>query len=174
MTITVLHQRTKAVKADTLRGTITAQLHHIEGNSSPHFSVTAVFDEKFDGRWQKEALGGCCHEEIMALAPEFEPVIRVHLSDDRGWPMHAVANGLYWMGLTDYPEARDLTVLARHLRCSEGAGRDLTAKVEAVQAGPSGLLREARHAALRRLIEESLAHQWADEAAAAVAFLQEG
>lgn len=38
---------------------------------------------------------GCCHDDIMEVAPEFKPFIDLHLSDCHGVPMHAISNGFY-------------------------------------------------------------------------------
>lgn len=68
-------------------------LHHLRGNSSPHFSITA--DGRENGR---ESFGGCCHDIIAKRFPELRDMIALHLSDMDGAPMHAASNGLYWLG----------------------------------------------------------------------------
>ena len=41
--------------------------------------------------------GGCLHHEIARAAPELAPLIALHLSTEQGVPMHAEANGWYWL-----------------------------------------------------------------------------
>lgn len=75
-------------------------LHHLRGNSSPYFSITA--DGYIDGRW---SFGGCCHDEIAQRLPDLSDVIALHLSDMDGAPMHASSNAWYWLaGVVDVGE----------------------------------------------------------------------
>lgn len=74
--------------------TVTAGLRKLAGNARPYFSVTA--DIRIPGRRDIEA-GGCMHNEIRRYWPALEPVIALHLSDDTGTPMHADANGWYFL-----------------------------------------------------------------------------
>lgn len=73
------------------------------GTLSPGFSITGSLWEK-RGTWSGRArarngrdsdLGGCIHEEILKHAPHLEPIVKVHLADQDGTPMHALANGWY-------------------------------------------------------------------------------
>lgn len=67
---------------------ITAEATKLSGNEHPHFSVTA---ETRNG-------GGCMHREILLAWPELKPLVDLHLANgDNGQPMHAEANGWYWM-----------------------------------------------------------------------------
>jgi hypothetical protein len=53
-----------------------------------YFSVTATHDRA----------GGCMHAEVIQAAPELSPLVALHLSDSNsGAPMHAEANGWYWV-----------------------------------------------------------------------------
>ena len=75
-------------------------LHHLSGNKSPYFSITA--DGREDGR---ESFGGCCHDIIAERFPELADMIALHLSDMDGAPMHAGANAWYWLaGVVDLGE----------------------------------------------------------------------
>lgn len=59
------------------------------GNGHNTFRITADIYE--NGRW---AAGGCQHEEIVRFFPEFEPLIKWHLTSTDG-PLHYIANTLY-------------------------------------------------------------------------------
>ena len=90
-----------------------AQLAHHRGNSAPYFSITADLIER--GRLVS---CGCMHDVIEEHCPgEFTDLIALHLSSDKGVPMHAAENGAYWAGLTKYKE-RDNAILAQHFRLS--------------------------------------------------------
>lgn len=75
------------------------------GNFKPHFSVTTD--------------GGAAHDLILRAIPELEPIVALHLSDEDGWPMHAVANAAY------HAKQEDPKSLARHLRIPVPYARDL-------------------------------------------------
>lgn len=74
-----------------------AKAYSLHGQS-PYFSVTARI-----GTAQKLArgdgdAGGCLHDEILRLWPQLAPIVALHLSNAiTGEPMHAEANGWYWM-----------------------------------------------------------------------------
>ncbi len=70
-------------------------LHHIKGNSAPYFSLTCDIYER--GR---DVGGGAAHDEILRKAPHLKPLADLHLSSIDGVPMHAAANGWYWMAGT--------------------------------------------------------------------------
>jgi hypothetical protein len=72
---------------------------------------------------------GCIHDEIREHYPAIAPLIPLHLSDSAtGEPMHAEANGLYWLkkaagipsqyGPAQTPE-QCREILARHLRTDD-------------------------------------------------------
>lgn len=67
-------------------------------NGHQDFAITGTLYEKVTrlGKqvW-RDIGGGCIHEEILALAPEFAPFVRLHLADYLGCPMYAGENGFY-------------------------------------------------------------------------------
>ena len=72
-------------------GSVTAQLTQL-GEQKPHFSITGNIRFANGG-----TSGGCCHEDILRAAPEWKPVVDLHLSDIDGIPSHGGANGHYWL-----------------------------------------------------------------------------
>ena len=66
-----------------------------QNNQSPYFSLTCMIEEKLrNGRWRDEG-GGADHKAIIKHFPEFEPLVKWHLTGTEG-PMHYVANARYW------------------------------------------------------------------------------
>lgn len=99
-----------------------AGLHHIDGNERPYFTVTGELHRiRRDGSWGDDGTyltGGRIEELIDRHFPELVAVSRLHLSDDRGWPMHAVENGRYWLGLTKWQEL-DREQAMKHFRVTD-------------------------------------------------------
>lgn len=62
------------------------------GNGHNTFSLTA---DIYDGRG-RDAVGGCCHDEIVKAFPELAPFVKWHLCSTDG-PMHYIANTLYYV-----------------------------------------------------------------------------
>lgn len=60
-------------------------MHYIQGNSMPYFAITTQ--------------GGCMHNEVKKIFPELAELIRYHLVDQNGQPMHYIANAMYWYEL---------------------------------------------------------------------------
>src|SRR4051812_34160227 len=84
----------------------TVQLVHLHGNKRPYFSATGELRNlRSRGDNQIESCG-MLHDDILKHFPEFAPVVAVHLADDDGTPMYAVENGLYFLGLSQFPDAR--------------------------------------------------------------------
>lgn len=82
---------------------------HLQGNRRPYFSITAeeaqrahgrrtdpVDDVPAPGKWEVVSCG-CLHAAIAQTFPELAGLIKWHLVDDDGTPMHYLANGDYWM-----------------------------------------------------------------------------
>lgn len=88
------------------------------GEQKPYFSITANVYEATGKRGRPTLLcSGSCHEQIQAITSHFDDVIALHLSDINGVPMHAVANGAYWMGNSKY-QGFDASKAKAHFRCN--------------------------------------------------------
>ena len=69
---------------------VTIELADKCNNGHQDFSITsAVY---IDGRWQS---GGCNHEHILSVIPQYKIFVDLHLCDYNGIPMYAAANGFY-------------------------------------------------------------------------------
>lgn len=66
----------------------------LDGNAHPYFSLTGSI---FVPGQRERGTSGMIHDEILAHWPELAPLAAIHLSDDNGVPMHAEANGRYWL-----------------------------------------------------------------------------
>lgn len=64
----------------------------LRGNAAPHFTITA--DVLVSGHM---IAGGAMHDTIVEHFPQFADLVALHLSDHNGVPMHAEANGAYYL-----------------------------------------------------------------------------
>lgn len=129
-------------------GRVHAGIHYIPGNRHPYFSVTCSFNDS----------GGCMHETVLKHYPVLAPVVALHLSDDTGTPMHALANGQYHAGFTDGMSAGfNLQFLAEHLRITQDEA------IELVKQGKENF----------REYVNAQGPRWASEAAHAIKILEQ-
>lgn len=70
-------------------------LHYIKGNAKPYFSLTCWY-HRYGNSLQCEG-GGADHDTILEHFPELYDLAALHLADIDGVPMHAEANGWYWL-----------------------------------------------------------------------------
>lgn len=101
-----------------------------------YWSITGTYDRAC----------GCIHSEILQARPDLAPIVAIHLSDaNTGQPMHAEANGWYWIagalgglgerfhGAND-SQARSqtdcATILAKHLRTDNLTTTALLANIQ--------------------------------------------
>lgn len=151
----------------------------------PYFSVTGEIRNLYNtrGTTNIEACG-CLHDEIAQYAPVLVPVIKVHLCDRDGKPLHAVENAHYWAGFgrcapesrsSDTPATDDDGVvwvpaaLARHLRVTVQTARLIRSIVRATFTRlPDALPQERWRIALDAW---GLPARWKAEADAAMAVL---
>jgi hypothetical protein len=67
-------------------------------NGHQDFSITASAYQKGKPLTDRNFIyGGCCHEEILKVKPDFKIFVDLHLCDYKGIPMHAGANGFYFL-----------------------------------------------------------------------------
>ena len=65
-------------------------------NGHQDFSITANIFKHGEPKTERNSLGGgCCHDAILKIAPEFKQFVNLHLCDKDGIPMYASANGYY-------------------------------------------------------------------------------
>jgi hypothetical protein len=67
-------------------------------NGHSDFTITAQFWEIGKIRTSlSEIKFGCCHEEILEVAPELQLFVDLHLCDFRGYPMYYIDNSYYYL-----------------------------------------------------------------------------
>lgn len=140
----VIHQR--EFEDLVSHGTIEYGLRFIKGNQLPHFSVTVSGKQK-SARGRGSDFGGCCHDLVAKVAPDTQPLIALHMADSDGTPMHAEANGWYWLaghlgGLQqefhgcngDFPKSPDeaLQIFADLVRIDLNEARGLAVAVQTI------------------------------------------
>ncbi len=77
--------------------------------SPEHFSITA---DLFMNGDREASSTGCLHQEIEERLPHLKPLIRVHLRDYFGHPMHYLDNCKHWIRIGQFYKA------AEYLRCT--------------------------------------------------------
>lgn len=109
----VVASRSKGIKC-----VVNIALRKFKGQA-PYFSVTGEA-YRITGRQGRPPMlaSGCIHDYIQQVTSRFDDVIALHLSDIDGTPMHAVENGLYWLGQNKY-QALDTEAAKRHFRCTD-------------------------------------------------------
>jgi hypothetical protein len=89
--------------------TVTAELVKRGGNSFPYYSITGSV-KKLDKRYRDPVITcGCIHDIILEHYPELAPLVKVHLGEADGTPMHAEANSRYWSGLSKWADGRAMS-----------------------------------------------------------------
>ncbi len=150
------------------------------GDQKPYFTVTG---ELYHGRvkTREPETCGCIHEEILKAFPGMADIIALHLSDIDGIPMHAAANGYYWLagtiqgglgqeyhggnGSNGRTPVECFNTLKEHLRISDDETRTIRDDVLKAIATTPGI-KEGLAAGKSRFGEfvESLKPRWKSEA----------
>lgn len=149
------------------------------GDLSPGFAISGSIWEKrgtWDGRARKRKgldsdAGGQVTEEILAVAPELGPIVKAHLSDPSGVPMHAVANGWYFYSGKAAAYERQKVAEGKdygYSRMLEESDHERAARALNI---PAGDLPEGLDEAGFKEFADSLAGVWARQAADARAAL---
>jgi len=166
------------------------------------FGVTGEISTERERAKQDAQACGCIHDELLAAFPQLAPLVALHLSDLEGVPMHAEANGFYWLagnlggigerhhggsGETGKNAIECLNIFAEHMRISDTEAQEISTKAqlafkagfEAADAGESPDAEEFRTKAgnisARNLFHEYVQAQrnrWKMEAEAGLALIQ--
>lgn len=84
-------KKRRTTSREGIPGMVTFGLQYLDGNADSYWTVTAFYKGK------GQEFGGCCHDEILANNPDLAPLVALHLSGSNGIPIHAEANGWYWL-----------------------------------------------------------------------------
>lgn len=119
----------KTIQRQTETETIIIKISTDGCGQKPYFSITGEIYHKGKPMTDRNMIScGCVHEDILKVAPELKPLVDIHLSDMDGVPMHAEANGWYWLakaaGVTqkyepDQAPDKCLEIFADHCRISK-------------------------------------------------------
>ena len=85
---------------------VRGELIHYEGNSEPHFSLTAEVRKTWACNDKVVACGRLVDEIKHYGHGKFDALALVHSSTDKGVPMHAEGNARYWAGLSKWSDGR--------------------------------------------------------------------
>jgi hypothetical protein len=93
-TNSIRHTATKEYNNGENKITVKIRLNDECNNGHQDFSITATLFEKNGKRFENVG-GGCCHDEILKVFPQFKIFVDLHLCDYLGNPMYAVENGFF-------------------------------------------------------------------------------
>jgi hypothetical protein len=163
-----------------------------------YFSVTGEISTERERAKRDFQSGGCIHDEILKAFPQLAPLVALHLSNLDGVPMHAEANGFYWLagnlgGLGERYHGGSgsggknaiecLNILAEHMRVSDTEAQEISAKAqlafkagfEAESGDDEAHKTKAGNIAARNLFHDYVQAQrnrWKAEAEAGLALIQ--
>lgn len=155
-------------------------LHYIAGNAAPYFSLT--YTQHRSGFPEQCYKNGAGHEAIARhFGARFAELAELHGSDIDGVPMHAEANGWYWLagalggagetyhggnGSDHHTEDECLAIFAKHCRVSLGEAAAMRDEARDEHAhNPDGWAAARATMALRL---DDMRPRWKAEAEAAI------
>lgn len=65
-------------------------------NGHEDFAITGDYWSEWNKKHEADG-GGCIHDTILAVRPDLKIFVDLHLCDRKGVPMHALANGMYFL-----------------------------------------------------------------------------
>jgi len=84
------------------KGILTARygMKYLKGNTLPYFSLTgevcSLTNRDLGGGALHTTIGKALHTTIGKALPELKPLVKWHLTDQDGTPLHYTANAMYW------------------------------------------------------------------------------
>lgn len=178
---------TRAIPSWSKRAIISvdAKAYTLSKDSRPYFSITAEITTPASRLRHDIEAGGCLHDEILRFWLSLAPIVALHLSDAlTGEPMHAEANGWYWMagalggageqyhgasGSNSKTPDECLAIVANHLRITLEEAKALRDEVWPTDRIPVPAQARKRFAAF----VETLRPRWQAEAQAGIALLND-
>lgn len=107
----------------------------------PYFSITADEYEFNRIGYGRMVACGCLHDEILKVRPDLKFLVDIHLSDIDGAPMHAEANGWYWLAKAagiaqeygpDQSRIKCAEIFADHVRMPVDYVEDLIERIQEI------------------------------------------
>lgn len=167
----------------------TLRIERIGGNASAHFSATCELHEAHvtgsgageRRRGSEPELSGAAHGEILAAFPGAAAFVQMHLAEyPSGVPMHAEANGFYFLtGEAEryerehYGPAYTMRAGSRLTRCARALRLHSADDIpyELANAAAAGALTDDDRPAFAAFVD-TLRPRWESEARAAIAILE--
>lgn len=112
--------------------------------------------------------GGCCHDEILKVFPQFEIFKKMHLADEDGIPFSGFDSGFYFLRKYKNPEDRPLKALCQLWRITEEECEKL---LEIFEKGKKDRLGSEFHIHKYLREELSIIQRWKEEAELAKEYL---
>ena len=139
-------------------------LEYLPGNRAPYFAITTE--------------NGAAHDDILALAPEFRPLMGLHLCYPDGAPMYAEENGEYfireYLNAKTEKGAQNYWVQARrHFRVTDDELKQVVDEYSRTLSLPDSFYQEKEQQRVFNSFVEGLRSRWKQEADEAVRFILE-